>query len=348
LFVALLCTVPAPVRAATSGVVLAYHHVSNETPDSTSVDPDTFEAHMQYLAEHGFHVWPLPKLVEALQAGREVPDRTVALTFDDAYHSVYSEAYPRLRERGWPFTVFVSPGYIDGDYSNYVSWGQLREMERNRVTIANHSLSHPHLVHRREGESADAWRRRVRHEIAGAQERLGEQLDHPAKLLAYPFGEFDPAVESIARELGFVGFGQQSGAFGRNNDFAALPRFPIATGFASLDTFALKVRSRPLPVVRREPESGMLGPDAERPALRLTLGDGPYRAEALRCYVGGKPAEVEQISQEPVVLEVRAAGVIGSGRTKYNCTAPATDADVWYWYSFLWMKPLPDGSWYRD
>ena len=333
--------------AAGSGVVLEYHHVSADTPPSTSVDPATFEAHMDHLAEGGFEVWPLPRLVDTVRSGGEVPPKTVALTFDDAYESVYTEVLPRMRERGWPFTVFVSPGYIDGDYANYASWSQLREMERAGATIANHSLDHPHMVRRGRDESGAAWHARLRRQITRAQERLEAELEAPPKLFAYPFGEFSPPVQEIVRELGFVGFGQQSGAFGPDSDFSALPRFPIATGFAALDSFALKVRSRPLPVRRTEPESGVLGPDVARPELRITLADGPYRADAVRCYVGGKPAAVERVSESPAVLSVRPASAIGSGRTKYNCTAPATDGSSWFWYSFLWMKPLPDGSWYE-
>lgn len=344
---ALLLLAAALPAAAGSGVVLEYHHVASGTPPSTSVDPATFEAHMDHLAENGFHVWALPRLVEAVRAGDPVPPKTVALTFDDAYRSVYTEVLPRMRERGWPFTVFVSTDYIDGDDSNYATWAQLREMERAGATIANHSRSHPHLVRRRDGESESAWRERVRREITAAQKRLEAELESPTRLFAYPFGEFSPPLRELVRELGYAGFGQHSGAFGPGSDFSALPRYPLAAAFASLDSFALKVRSRPLPVRRTEPASGVLGPDVARPELRLTLGDGPYRAGSIRCYVGGKPASVERVSESPPVLSVRPGSAIGSGRTKYNCTAPATDDGGWLWYSFLWMKPRPDGSWYE-
>lgn len=342
----LLGLVAAMPALAGSGVVLEYHHVSSDTPPSTSVDPATFEKHMDHLADNGFNVWPLSRLVEAVRSGDEVPPKTVALTFDDAYRSVYTEVLPRMRARGWPFTVFVATGPIDDGIDAYATWEQLREMEAAGATIANHSVSHEHMVRRRAHDSESAWREWLRGEIVDAQERLEAEVRDPAKLFAYPYGEFSPPVQRIVRELGHVGFGQQSGAFGPESDFTALPRFPIATAFASLDSFALKVRSRPLPVASTEPESGVLGPDVARPELRITLRDGPYRPESVRCYIGGQPAEIERVGDSPAVLSVRPADTIGSGRTKYNCTAPATDSDSWFWYSFVWMKPLPDGSWY--
>lgn len=339
---------PALAAAADSAVVLEYHHVADDTPPSTSVTPETFERHMDYLEANGFEVWPLPRLVAAIRAGEDVPDRAIALTFDDGYRSVYAEAFPRLQARGWPFTIFITTGYLDGGDRNFVSWDQLREMEAAGVTIGNHTVSHPHMIRRREGEGEAAWERRMRREIVDAQARLEQELERPTRLFAYPFGEFSPAVAAMVRELGFIGFGQQSGALGPGSDFSALPRFPIATAFAGMESFAIKVRSRPLPVTATRPESGVLGADDDRPRLRLTLGPGPYRPEAIRCYLGGDTVPLELDTGDPPRLSMRPARPLQAGRSKVNCTAPATDGDQWFWYSFLWMKPLPDGSWYRE
>jgi len=339
---------PAMAWAASSGVVLEYHHVAEDTPPSTSVTPATFERHMDYLADNGFEVWPLPRLLDAARKGGAVPDRTVAITFDDGYRSVYHEVFPRLRKRGWPFTIFITTGYLHGGDRNFVTWDQLREMEAAGVTIGNHSVNHPHMVRRLEGESESEWRRRMRREITEAQARLEEELEDPLRVFAYPFGEYSPAVEAIVEDLGFIGLGQQSGAIGPDSRYTSLPRFPLATAFAGMDSFAIKVRSRPLPVQGTEPESGVLGPRDDRPHLRITLGPGPYRAEAIRCYLGGSTVPMELHPGNPVRLDVRPERALGAGRSKINCTAPATDGDQWFWYSFVWMKPLADGSWYRE
>lgn len=302
---------------------------------------------MDYLAENDFHVWSLPKLVETVREGGEVPERTVALTFDDAYASVYDEVFPRLQERGWPFTVFVATDSIDKGIDAYTSWDELREMEAAGVTVANHSVDHSHMVARGDRDREE-WLDAARANIVDAQQRLNEKLESPARLFAWPFGEYSPPLQRLLGELGYVGFGQQSGAIGPDSDFTALPRFPLATGFDSLDSFALKVRTRPLPVVDAEPASGVLGPEAERPTLTLTLGEGAYRPETVRCYIGGGPVETEIDQGPPTTLRVRPVRTLGTGRTKVNCTAPATNGDQWFWYSYVWMKPNPDGTWYSE
>jgi peptidoglycan/xylan/chitin deacetylase (PgdA/CDA1 family) len=346
-FLVFALAVFSPFASAASGVVLEYHHVADDTPPSTSVTPATFEAHMDHLAENDFRVWPLPKLIETIREGGDVPERTVALTFDDGYASVYDEVFPRLQERGWPFTVFVATGSIDKGIDAFVSWDELREMEAAGVTIGNHSVDHAHMVARGD-RGREEWLADARANIVDAQERLREELDAPARLFAWPFGEFSPPLQALLADLDYVGFGQQSGAVGPDSDFTALPRYPLATGFDSLDSFALKVRSRPLPVADVQPGSGVLGPDASRPANTLTLEEGAYRPETVRCYIGGEPAGIEINADPPITLRVQPERTLGTGRTKVNCTAPATDSGQWFWYSHVWMKPNPDGSWYRD
>lgn len=343
----LLLVACAARAGADSAVVLEYHHVATDTPPSTSVTPSTFEAHMDHLAANDFAVWPLPKLVRTVRSGGEVPERTVAITFDDAYVSVFDEVFPRLQERGWPFTVFVAPGVIDKGYDAYASWDQLREMAAAGVTIGNHSVDHPHMVARGQ-RGRGAWLEDMRAQVVDAQARLEQEIESPARLFAWPFGEFSPPLQRMLAELEFVGFGQQSGAVGPDSDYTALPRFPFAEAYASLDSFALKVRSRPLPVAAQEPENGVLGADARRPPLRLRLADGPYRPEAVRCYIGGSPADLELEVGDPPTLRVRPPTPLATGRTKINCTAPATDGNEWFWYSHVWMKPNPDGSWYTE
>ena len=93
--------------------ILLYHHVSDETPPSTSLSPVLFAEQLMWLDEQGYTVMTLEAVVDSLRGERPLPDRTVVFTFDDGYASVYEEAFPRLRARGWPFTVFVCPEDLD-------------------------------------------------------------------------------------------------------------------------------------------------------------------------------------------------------------------------------------------
>jgi len=231
-----------------------------------------------------------------------------------------------------------------------MGWEQLREVAAHGAELGNHSRSHPHLVRRQGGETAAQWRQRAVAEIRQAQQRLEAETDGAVRVFAYPYGEFDQGLKAVVGELDFSGVGQQSGAVGAVSDLRAAPRFPMAGGYADLDRFATKVNSRPLPVTVLSPEGRILGPEADRPALRLRLGEGGFRAAGLACYASGQGRmELTWVDKEAGVAEVRPRKPLGAGRSKYNCTAPsASQSGVYYWYSHLWMKRRADGSWYPE
>jgi len=150
--------------------VLRYHHISSNTPASTSTSPARFAMHLAYLEAHGFDVVPLETLVERLRSGQPLPDKTAAITFDDGYRSIHDTAYPMLKARGWPFTVFVNSEPHDRHQPSFMTWEQLREMSSHGATIANHTVSHPSLIEREPGQQEVAWREWIAGEITTAQQ----------------------------------------------------------------------------------------------------------------------------------------------------------------------------------
>ncbi len=325
-------------------VILLYHHVSGDTPPSTSVTPKRFRRHLDYLADNGYRVIPLERMLDALyNNGDTVPDNAVAITFDDAYESVYTEAWTQLRRRDWPFTVFVANNALDRGYSNYMSWDQLREMAGAGVAIGGHSESHGHLVRRASGETERAWQARVNGEIRDNVARLEEQLGIRVKSFAYPFGEYNRALEELVADAGLYGLAQHSGAVGPETAATRIPRFPMATGFANMDRFATAVAARPLPVTAAEGGPAIIDPTDPPERLTLELKSGPYRADQLACYSSAGGQLDLTLTGETVEI---ALPPFRPGRNKINCTAPSTErSGEFFWYSHLWLSPRADGSW---
>src|SRR5690606_16678951 len=139
LLVAFLVMTAFPANAA---VVFMYHRFGEERYPSTNVTMAQFEQHLDFLEREGFEIWALPRIVSYLRDGRTLPDKVVAITIDDAYESVYTHAFPRLKQRDFPFTVFVSTDALDEGLGGFMSWEQLRELQAAGVTLANHSATH--------------------------------------------------------------------------------------------------------------------------------------------------------------------------------------------------------------
>lgn len=338
------------ISADDHAVALLYHHVSNDTPPATSVSPATLERHLDFLEQNRFTVWPLGQILDYIEQGKPLPENTVALTFDDAYRSVYSQAFPLLQRRGWPFTLFVNSAAIDRGYQPCMNWQQLAELAAAGVEIGNHSHSHAHLVRRQGQESEQQWRNRVTTDIRRAERRLRHELKVTTRLFAYPYGEYTPALKEIIADLGFWGIAQQSGAIGSHSDPLAIPRFPMAAGHAGMQRFKISVQARPLPV-RSAVATPKQSPDGDIQQLEILVDTGNYRAGQLACYsASGKPIPMRR---DPAAEGQRASldlSTIGSpGRNKVNCTAPAlNEKGVYYWYSYQWLVRHPDGSWYAE
>ena len=135
---------------------------------------------MEALAESGQRVVDLYE-IETLSLAPD--EAAVALTFDDGYRDVLENALPVLREHGFPSTVFVVPGAMDGasTFSWYppgampalAGWDELRAEERaGLVRFEPHTLTHPILttLSRGRGRARDRGlegRRRARARAAG-------------------------------------------------------------------------------------------------------------------------------------------------------------------------------------
>jgi peptidoglycan/xylan/chitin deacetylase (PgdA/CDA1 family) len=103
-----------PFRFAHShrALVVMYHRFS-AGHDLPKLSAATFHRQLEYLAAH-YDVVPLSFLVARLAAGRPLPPRTAVVTIDDGYRDAYTVAFPALRQRNLPATVFVVSGFTGG------------------------------------------------------------------------------------------------------------------------------------------------------------------------------------------------------------------------------------------
>jgi len=334
----------APIAAAGahSAVVFMYHHFGVSQYAETNVSLEQFEAHLDYLQQQAYTVWPLQRIITTLDQGKPLPDHTVAITIDDAYISVYTEAWPRLRQRGWPFTVFVSTDAVDRGLPAFMNWEQMREMQRHGASFANHSRSHDYLIRRQDGENLDAWQRRIRADINDAQQRLRQELGRAPMLFAYPYGEYNLALKTLVKSLGYAAFTQLSGALGSDSDRQLLPRFPMAADYADIDSFMTKAATLPLPVVNMTPEEPVT--TERQPALVMTLAitsPADIKVEQLSCYVSGQGRTAVQWLDD-AHFTVVAKKPLPFGRNRYNCTAPSGQGGRYYWISHLWIVQEAD------
>lgn len=325
----------APAGLPAQAVILQYHHVDSRTPPSTSLPVEAFRTHMHYLRDNGFSVLPLEQVIAALRSGAPLPDRSAVITFDDAYISIHDAALSILQELDFPFTVFITAGLVGSNDRLYATWDQLRALDAAGATLANHSMTHPYMLERLPAEAEAAWLERLRAEIEDAERLIEAETGQSHRLFAYPYGEYDPAIQQLVTELGYVGIGQHSGPISAASDFTALPRFPFSGIYASMNTFPEKVASLAFNVRIADPPSPVTA--SLSPAAVLDF-DGNYRFDALNCFNNNTPMRISPVDAAAGVYRVETGVENRSRRFRYNCTAPGPDGRF-FWFSVPWVNP---------
>ncbi|MDP6880985.1 MAG: polysaccharide deacetylase family protein [Alteromonas macleodii] len=317
------------VSTTPNAAILLYHHVSSSTPASTSISPEAFKSHMEYLDAH-HTVVSLQDVVSAIQHNTTLPENAVAITFDDGYANILDNAHPILADLGFPYTVFINPDEI-GVGPKQLTWEQVIAMHNDGVVFANHTLDHLHMLNGEQAMGERAWLEKVWQNVESAEKKIEDKLDISLKYLAYPFGEYNTALANKLKAEGYIGFGQHSGAVGPSSDMQALPRFPAAGPYANLATLKTKLNSLAMPVTQSSHKDPRMTARNLSSPISLTIDSDDVRLTQVNCFFGGAPIET---SLEENVLTFTLDETLPVGRSRVNCTAPSNaQSGRYYWYS---------------
>lgn len=320
-----------------AAVILQYHHVSSETPPVTSISPEQFLQHMTYLKDNHFKVVRLEVLVDKIRKKQPIDDKTIVITFDDAYNNVYQNARPILKKFDWPYTVFINPKYSDKGYSRHMTWKQLNQIAKEKATLANHTLSHDYLVRNPSNRPPKRWLYQMLDDIELAESRLKAITGQNHKMLAYPYGEFSLALTRQLMKRGYVGFGQHSGAVGHYTNLARIPRFPASGIYANLDKLKLKMESLPFAIKALGNADMVIKQNP--PTLTIAVKVEDFLAKNVQCFIGSARAKVSWTSEDR--FTVTSPNPLPKERSRYNCTAPSiSKPGRFYWFSQPWLNLL--------
>ena len=304
-----------------SAVILLYHRFGEEAHPSTNTSAEQLTAHIKELASGRYAVLPLADLAGALKASLPIPDRTVAVTVDDAYASVFEVARPLFKKHKIPYAVFVATDHVDNGYPGYMSWDQLRTLRDEGVTIGHHTARHLRMV--------DASDEDIRAEISRASGRFQAELGFVPRLFAYPYGEYGARVRALVIEAGFdAAFAQFSGAAQAGDDLFTLPRFALNERYGDLDRLRLILDALPMPVGDIEPADPVI--NVNPPIVSFKPLAAMESLSGLSCYPShmGAAAPIEAMPEGRRRIVI--AEPFPAGRGRINCTAQGKDGR-WRW-----------------
>jgi peptidoglycan/xylan/chitin deacetylase (PgdA/CDA1 family) len=206
-----------------------YHSIS-EGPGPTCIAPETFRRQMAEIEEAGFAVVSVADLLGWLCDDRALPERCVALTFDDAFEDFATTAFPELCRRGWPATVFVPSGCVGGFNAwegphgsprrrRLMHWATIEKLSALGVEFGGHGVSHSDLT-RLPATALEA-------EVAGSKHAIEDRTGCAAAAFAAPFGHTTAAVERVVRRHYAMAVGTGLDRAGRDSNRFNLPRIEM-------------------------------------------------------------------------------------------------------------------------
>jgi len=327
-------------------VILQYHHVSVTTPASTSISPEQFSLHMQYLEDNNFTVIALSTLMESIKQQKTLPNKSVVITFDDAYLDILTNGKPILDKHNFPFTIFINPSIVNRKSSHYLSWQQLKTMADDGVIIANHGMTHDSLTRIPEGMTQQAWLAKNTETLLSAEEMIADNTGQSWRYFAYPYGEYSPAIQQWVQENNFVAFTQQSGAVGLNTDITTIPRFPVSQPYDQLSSLRDKLNALPFSISLEGKNQETVFQQGESTSVSFNVDVDDFDPEQLHCYISGLGRQKIQW-QGDEIFTIDYSAPLPTGRVRCNCTAPSlSEPGRYYWYSKPWFILKENNLWY--
>jgi peptidoglycan/xylan/chitin deacetylase (PgdA/CDA1 family) len=156
--------------------------------------PSVFRGHLDWLQSQG----KIVGLGDALSGADALnSESNYVLTFDDGYADVFENAFPLLRDRGIPLTLYLTTGHIESrqplhEGDRPLTWDMVAEMvDSGLATVGAHTHSHPDM----RGLGVDE----VEREIDQSNELIERRTGQVARHFAYPKGYWDPQAETVVR-----------------------------------------------------------------------------------------------------------------------------------------------------
>ena len=181
--------------------ILLYHDFSKTRTSKMIVMETSFEAQMKYLKENNYHVITLGQFLDFMELKKQIPEKSVVITIDDGWKSLYTIAYPILKKYDFPATLFVYTDFIGGRKG--LTWNQIKELSDNGFNIECHTKTHRYLTKIKDGETFDQFFKAIEKELIYPKKQLKKKLNLDCSCLAYPYGKTNSLVAAMAEKQGY-------------------------------------------------------------------------------------------------------------------------------------------------
>lgn len=252
-------------------LVLCYHDIPlkiTDDRDEYAVELENFVLQIEFLISEGFSFISPNDILLASEGKKKLPQKSVLISFDDAYESFYTHVFPLLKIYKIPAMLAVVPSWIElGEIAEYkkkfMAWEQIREVsESGLVHIASHSynMHKSVLVHplgstaaayvsriydekNAKYETQDEYQLRISQDISGSRKILKEKTGVEPISIVWPYGKYNKILVETARRNGFKLMFTLDAGLAKIDNLHTIPRY-IFMGNPTVSEFAKNFRKK--------------------------------------------------------------------------------------------------------
>jgi peptidoglycan/xylan/chitin deacetylase (PgdA/CDA1 family) len=180
--------------------ILLYHNIDGK--GRYSLELSELRKHFEYFKRKKIKVVSLADLHKRLKNPVAYEGKSVVITFDDGFRSMYYKLLPLVKKYKYPVTLFVYTDFIRAKARNMLTWKNLREMDKNGIDVQCHTKTHIDLAElvRMDTSAADSL---LFKEMLLSKEVLELKLNKKIDFLAYPYGEYNLKVIQLSKMAGY-------------------------------------------------------------------------------------------------------------------------------------------------
>jgi peptidoglycan/xylan/chitin deacetylase (PgdA/CDA1 family) len=231
--------------------VLGYHDLGENLPETAMrIRTSKFRKQMEAIRQLGIKVISMEQFIAWKKTGTPIPKKSIVITFDDGWKSTYTDAFPVLREYGFPYTLFLYKEYVDGGGRALTS-AMIQEMKAaGGLTLGSHSVSHPYplTVKNFRKKGANVFDAYLRKEMGESKYFLESKFQVEVATYAFPGGFHTEEMLKLGGEFTYDAmFTVIPGKVKRSLPNETLPRYIILGNYDPIFEIATSFREGTTP-----------------------------------------------------------------------------------------------------
>lgn len=204
--------------------VLMYHSIGN-SEWKYNIKTSEFKNQIRYLKKY-YNIVPLDGIVGYIRGEIDLPDKSIALTFDDGYKDTYEIVFPLIKENRIPISVFLTTNLEKNEKLGNLerpTWQEIKEMHQSGlVKFEIHGRNHFNLIQISQDENS------LRREIIGCADDIKSATGYQSNRIAYGSGYKNASVIDFLKKNNFsAGFSINEGLIKTGDDLFNIKRTQI-------------------------------------------------------------------------------------------------------------------------